>query len=90
MSRILDFYRFIQACSIEYHWVDNPETNERDVVFFVLFNDILEMYAAMAPYDFIDDRIRRHMKDGYFTFWGSSICDKLDVELTEMFGQDGF
>ncbi len=90
MSRILNFYRFIQACSIEYHWGDNPDTNQRDVIFFVMFNDIREMYASMAPYDFIDDGIRCQMKDGYFAFWASRIVDKLDVELSEMFGQDGF
>ena len=90
MSRILDFYRFLQACSIEYHWGENPETHERDVIFFVLFNDIRGMYTALSPADFDDDGIRCRMKDGYFAFWGSSVCNKLGVELVEMFEQDGF
>lgn len=90
MSKILDFYRFIQANAIEYRWGDNPVTSERDVIFFVTFNDIREMYAALSPADFDDDGIRCQMKDGYFAFWASGICDKLDVTLSEMFGQDGF
>ena len=81
----LDFYKFIQDNSIEYHWHENTKTGQQDVIFFVSFWQIKDMAKILTPTHFDDEGIECVMKDGYFAFWASSILDIYGIELTEIF-----
>jgi len=86
--KAIDFYKFIKENDIEFHWHENNETKERDVIFFASYWQIGDMAKLLSNTDFDDDGIHCQMKDGYFAFWASDILDAHGIELTEIFGED--
>jgi hypothetical protein len=86
--KAIDFYKFINENNIEFHWHENPETKERDVLFFVNYWQIKDLSKLLTNADFGDEGIRCQMKDGYFDFWASDILYAHLIELTEIFGED--
>lgn len=84
----IEFYKFINDNEIEFHWADNNETNERDVIFFPYFWQIDEMYKIMQPVDFDDDGVKCVMKEKYYAIWASEILSGWDIDLIEIFGKD--
>ena len=86
--KAIDFYKFIHENNIEFHWHENNETKERDVIFFPSYRQIKDMAKLLTNADFYDEGIRCQMKDGYFAFWASEILDAHLIELTEIFGED--
>ena len=84
----LEFYKFINDNNIEYHWEDNIEIKERDVIFFPYYFQMEDMRKIMSASDFDDKGIRCTMKDGYFAIWASEILGPNGIELTEIFGKD--
>ena len=86
--KAIDFYKFINENNIEFHWHENNETKERDVIFFPSYWQIKDMAKLLSNTDFDDEGIRCQMKDGYFAFWASDILDAHGIELTEIFGED--
>lgn len=83
--KAIDFYKFIHDNSIEFHWCENDETNERDVVFFVAYYHVDEFRKLLSYSDF-DDGIYCVMKGNCFAFWASAILSRYNIELTEIFG----
>lgn len=83
--KAIDFYKFINENNIEFHWHENNETKERDVIFFPSYWQIKDMAKLLSKTDFDDEGIRCQMKDGYFAFWASDILDAHGIELTEIF-----
>jgi len=86
--KAIEFYKFINENNIEFHWHENPETKERDVIFFPSYYNINDMAKLLSYNDFDDDGITCHMKDGYFGFWASDILDAHGIELSDIFGED--
>lgn len=86
--KALDFYKFIHEANIEFHWDNNSETNERDVIFFPNFWQINDMAKLLSATDFDDEGIKCVMKNSYFAFWASDILEPYGIELTEIFGED--
>ena len=86
--KAIDFYKFIHENNIEFHWRENNETKESDVIFFPSYWQIKDMAKLLTNADFDDEGIRCQMKHGYFAFWASDILDAHLIELTEIFGED--
>jgi len=86
--KAIHFYKFINENDIEFHWCENNETKERDVVFFPSYRQIKDMAKLLSITDFDDGGIRCRMKDGYFAFWASHILEAHRIELTDIFGED--
>ena len=86
--KAIDFYKFINGNNIEFHWHENPETKENDVIFFPYYFQIDDLKKLLTASDFDDEGINCVMKDGYFAFWASDILDAHGIELTEIFGED--
>jgi hypothetical protein len=82
----IEFYKFINENSIEFHWHENPETKENDVIFFIYYFQIDELRKLLTTSDF-DEGIKCVMKDGYVAFWASDILDAHDIKLTDIFGR---
>ena len=86
--KAIDFYKFIYGNNIEFHWHENPETKENDVIFFLYYFQIDDLKKLLTTSDFDDEGIKCVMKDGYFAFWASDILGAHGIELTEIFGED--
>jgi len=86
--KAIEFYKFINSNNIEYHWAENPETNEKDVVFFLYFFQLAELNKMLSRSHFDDDGIDCVMLKGYMGFWASKILDYYGIELVEIFGEE--
>lgn len=85
--KAIDFYKFIHERKIEFHWTENEETKEDDVIFFPSYHDIEALRKLLTAYDLDEGGIICRMKDGYFAFWASDILEAHGIELIEIFGE---
>jgi hypothetical protein len=53
----IDFYKFIHENAIEFHWYQNPESKQRDVLFFPYYWQIEYLAKLLKPTDFDDEGI---------------------------------
>lgn len=84
--KALDLYKYIKDNDIEYRWENN--NNERDVIIFPRMFEIEELNKLLPIYLYDDEGIECIMKEGYFAIWMFDICERCDIELKEIFGDD--
>lgn len=76
---------FIMRRDLEYNWFDDGS----DVVLFVDNDDIVAFHNLIKSGSLFDDGgIECRMKDGYFAFVMSDICDHYGIGLEEVFIKD--
>ena len=85
--KAIEFYKFIHDNKIEWHWLENLESREQDVIIFPSYSEIQDLGKILSPYHFDDEGIKCIMKQGYFAIWANDILYQDDIELTEIFPQ---
>jgi len=75
----LSLYKFITDNNVEFHW------HGEDVIAFIMKWDIKE-WMELIP-DFLTDEkgIECRMKQDYFCFWMKDICERLDIDINNVF-----
>ena len=77
----LDLQNFIQGHSIEYHW-----THDKSNVYIYLdFDKIDAFYDLLSICIFDDEGIECQMKNGYFVFSMTDICEYYGLNVNEIF-----
>lgn len=77
----LDLQNFIQGHSIEYHW-----THDKSDVYICLdFDKIDAFYDLLSICIFDDEGIECQMKNGYFVFSMTDICEYYGLNVNEIF-----
>lgn len=84
--KAIDFYKFITENEIEYHWHEHD--GKQDVIFFVEYRNIEDFAKILTTFDFDEDGVECHMKDGYFCFWADDILAGHGIELEEIFKKE--
>lgn len=89
----LDLYKFVTKNELEYHWniTSSPfEGNETsDVILFIPIDLLSEWNLLLDHYIFDEDGLQCIIKDKYMYFMMQEICDYFNIEITEIFGEDG-
>ena len=75
----LDLYKFVAESNIEYHWYDDKVRMFVPIYLIEEFNDLFDVN------DFDDDNIECTMKQGYFGFDMTEICDYHGFDIEKIF-----
>ena len=86
--KAIDFYKFINENDIEFRWLDNPATSDRDVIFSPSIYHIKEFNELISIDNFHEEGVVCLMKDRYFAIWASDVLPPHGIKLTEIFGED--
>ncbi len=76
----LDLYKFVKDNNLEYH-----EWAKDEILLFVNYDRITEFRKILDATLFEEDDINCVMKDGYFCFEMTDICEHYGIDHTKIF-----
>jgi hypothetical protein len=75
------FQNFIQGHFIEYHW----NHDKSDVYICLDFDKVQTFYELLSKCIFDDEGVECQMKNGYFVFSMTDICEYYGLNINEIF-----